>query len=91
MPIPNLTAADVVRLIPEATNLTVLDRGGQKIVFTGSIQGQVYALKFMSPNPSNPADKSALDDVTARVQREVETMQQCATPHLVRMGRLANH
>lgn len=42
----------------------------------------------MSPNtsPTVGSDSETLDDVTARAQREVETMQQCSTPHLVRMG-----
>lgn len=42
----------------------------------------------MEPNPSQVAGQNSefLDDVTSRAQREVETMQQCSTPHLVGMG-----
>ena len=85
---PKLTIKEVRRLIPQASEVQELDRGGQKIVFLGIIEGQKYALKFMSPNPTQDIDQSNehLDDVTARAQREVETMQQCSTPNLVRMG-----
>jgi len=42
----------------------------------------------MAPNPTHAGDQNreSLDDVTSRAQREVETMQQCSTPYLVRMG-----
>jgi len=85
---PELTIKQVEKLIPQASNIQYLDCCGQKVVFTGIIEGRKYALKFMSPNPSQAVDPSneLLDDVTARAQREVETMQQCSTPHLVRMG-----
>lgn len=88
MAIPNLTVSQVQTIVPEAENIQELDRGGQKVVFTGLISGRKYALKFMTSNPSQVSglDGESLDDVTARAQREVETMQQCSTPHLVRMG-----
>lgn len=88
MALPELTIQQVQNLIPHASNINELDRGGQKVVFSGIIDGRKYALKFMSPNPSSAIDSSNefSDDVTARAQREVETMQQCSTPHLVRMG-----
>ena len=84
---PILTIDQVCRLIPQASDVQVLDRGGQKIVFTGIINNEKYALKFMSPNPQDTGPNSEqIDDVTARARREVETMQQCSTPHLVNMG-----
>lgn len=85
---PQLTIQQIERFIPQISNIQELDRGGQKIVFTGIINGRKYALKFMSPNPSQISGQNSefLDDVTSRAQREVETMQQCSTPHLVRMG-----
>jgi serine/threonine protein kinase len=85
---PKLTIQQVESLIPQASDIQELDQGGQKVVFTGIIDGQKYALKFMSPNPSQDIglNTEILDDVTARARREVETMQQCSTPHLVRVG-----
>lgn len=88
MAVPKITDEQVKILIPQASEVKELDKGGQKIVFTGIIEGQIYALKFMSQDAS-PKDGHNLelpDDVTARAQREVETMQQCSSPHLVRMG-----
>ncbi len=51
-------------------------------------------LKFLRPNPKPLADQDAdvsaqpvsLDDVTARTRREVATMKQCDSPHLVKIG-----
>lgn len=85
---PELTIEQVQRIVPQASDILELDRGGQKIVFTGLIDGEKYALKFMEPNPTQVSMRNSefLDDVTSRAQREVETMQQCATPHLVGMG-----
>ena len=88
MAIPQLTIEQVQAVIPSASDIQEVDRGGQKIVFSGIIDGEKYALKFMAPNPSRLAGQisESLDDVTSRAQREVETMQQCSTPHLVGMG-----
>lgn len=88
MAIPQLTVEQVKTVVTSATDIQEVDRGGQKIVFSGIIDGQKYALKFMAPNPSQVGGQNSefLDDVTSRAQREVETMQQCSTPHLVGMG-----
>lgn len=85
---PNLVSQQVQSIVPNASDIQLLDQCGQKIVFSAFIDGQKYALKFLSPNPSRITDASVefLDDVTARAKREVETMQQCSTPHMVRMG-----
>ena len=88
MAVPQLTTEQVHIVIPSASDIQEVDRGGQKIVFSAIIDGRKYALKFMAPNPSQVNNQSSetLDDVTSRAQREVETMQQCSTPHLVGMG-----
>ncbi|MDP8239660.1 MAG: serine/threonine-protein kinase [Candidatus Hatepunaea meridiana] len=88
MAVPDLTPEQVQSIIPAASSIELLDRGGQKIVFTGIINNQKYALKFMSPNPLqiNASVAGFFDDVTARAQREVETMRQCDCPNLVKMG-----
>ena len=85
---PELTIEEVQRIVPTASDVEFLDGGGQKDVFTAILNRQKYALKFMSPRPpqAQEADNELQDDVTARAQREVETMQQCSTPHLVRIG-----
>jgi serine/threonine-protein kinase len=95
MPFPNLTAEQVQRAVPDATGIAFLDRGGQKVVFSCSINGKPYALKILQPHlrPLAPqqsgdltADAISIDDVTARAQREVATMKECDTPYLVKIG-----
>jgi serine/threonine-protein kinase len=88
MAIPQLTIKQVQAVIPSAADIQEVDSGGQKIVFSGIIDGRKYALKFMAPNPSQIGGQNSesLDDVTSRAQREVETMQQCSTPYLVCVG-----
>lgn len=88
MPRPNVTPEQVQEIVTEASNIQLYDQGGQKLVFTGFINGQKYALKFLRPRIEEVTGsrEEFLDDVTARAQREVETMQQCSNPHLVRMG-----
>ncbi len=88
MSIPQLTIEQVKAVIPTATDVQEVDSGGQKIVYSGFIDGQKYAFKFMTPNLSQASRQNSefLDDVTSRAQREVETMRQCSTPYLVRMG-----
>lgn len=85
---PNITVEQVAQIIPEMSGIKVLDQGGQKIVFSGNIEGTRYTVKFLKPNPSDARNASIefLDEVTARVRREVETIEQCKTPHLVKMG-----
>lgn len=94
MAFPHLSNAEVQQAVPEAANVRYLDKGGQKVVFACTIGGQPYALKFLRPNPRPLADQEAdvsghsisLDDVTARARREVATMKQCDSPHLVKIG-----
>jgi eukaryotic-like serine/threonine-protein kinase len=95
MPFPSLTPQEVQRAVPDAANIQFLARGGQKVVFTCTIGGDRYALKILQPRlrplgqpPTGDADAEslALDDVTARAQREVATMKECDTPHLVKIG-----
>lgn len=95
MPFPNLTAQQVQQAVPDAANIVYLDKGGQKVVFSSTINGGPYALKILQPNPrplmqeqngDASADPISIDDVTARAQREVATMKECDSPHLVKIG-----
>ncbi len=94
MPFPQLTGAEVQQAVPNAADVRYVDKGGQKVVFACTIGGQPYVLKFLRPNPRPIADHDAdvsgqpvsLDDVTARARREVATMKQCNSPHLVKIG-----
>jgi len=90
--LPNLTPEQVSDLLPEATDIEVIGRGGQKLVFKGTIDGQVYALKF-ARMPQLPEEAEEFDpegiqmsDVEVRAQREVETMYECTSRHMVKLG-----
>lgn len=95
MPFPNLTDQAVQQAVPEATNVAYLAKGGQKVVYSCAIAGRPYVLKILRPHlhllapqqgGSVVGDPISLDDVTARAQREVATMRECDTPHLVKIG-----
>lgn len=94
MPFPQLTEDEIKAAVPEASDVKYLDKGGQKVVFSCTLRGQPYVLKFLRPNPRPLADQDpdasvqqvSLDDVTARARREVATMKQCDSPYLVKIG-----
>jgi serine/threonine protein kinase len=95
MPFPNLTPDEVMHAIPEAAAVQFLARGGQKVVFSCTIENHAYALKILQPSlrrlslsgAGDPnIDPLSLDEVTARAQREVATMKECNSPYLVKIG-----
>lgn len=87
--LPNLTPEQVAQLIPGASHIERVGAGGQKVVFKGVIDGEQYALKFAKV-PVLPEDleneEFPMNDVAVRAQREVETMRDCASEHMVRLG-----
>jgi serine/threonine protein kinase len=87
---PNLTVQQVATAFPDIHNIQYRETGGQKIVFTGQINGDIYALKIISPSPDPGVASVAesTDDTIARAIREVETMRQCNCPHMVDIGPL---
>lgn len=87
--LPNLTPEQVARLIPQASDIEPVDAGGQKVVFKGTIAGQQYALKFAKVpelRDDVESEEFPMSDVAVRAQREVETMRDCASPHMVKLG-----
>ena len=91
MAIPSLTKIDVSSLIPSASTIGEPNRGGQKIVFPCTIGGMKYVAKFMLAESSYTGQETAegidlADEATARASREVETMRQCSTQFLVKLG-----
>jgi serine/threonine protein kinase len=86
--LPSLTPAQVAVLVPQGSGIEHLSSGGQKLVFRGTIGGTVYALKF-AKLPASPVDdlnEFASSDVAIRAKREVETMRECTSPHVVKIG-----
>ncbi len=87
--LPTLTLEQIAELIPEACGIESLDKGGQKVVFRGTIGKTQYALKFAKV-PILPDDLENEDfpmsDVAARAQREVEIMRDCKSRYMVKLG-----
>lgn len=94
MALPNLTSDDVGQLLPQVSDIGRVKNGGQKLVFPCTIDGERYAVKFMlvdTAAQSEAEDDSTvtsdvMDAVTARANREVETMLECDTPYVVKVG-----
>lgn len=87
--LPNVTPEQVAQLIPQVSDIESVGAGGQKVVFKGTIGGEQYALKFAKV-PELPDDLESeefpMSDVAVRAQREVETMRDCASAHMVKLG-----
>lgn len=87
--LPSITHAQVASLIPEAADIQPVGRGGQKLVFRCTIDSAPYALKFAKV-PELPEEMETEDfpmsDVAARARREVETMRDCRSAHMVKLG-----
>ncbi len=92
--VPNLTPQQVEAAIAEVSNVQLVGAGGQKQVFRGDIAGAKYAVKFAkTPEELDDFfsdDEQSEDDtdpeVIVRARREVETMRDCDSPHMVKLG-----
>ena len=89
--IPNLTASQVDAAIASVSESGEIGRGGQKIVFKCKIAGQSYAIKFIScpeelENHSGEEDEDDFEpEVITRAKREIETMRDCSSEHMVKL------
>lgn len=86
--LPNLTPEQVASLVPNASLIMRESSGGQKVVFRATVDGVEYALKFAKVPASEFDDTEdfAASDISIRARREVETMRDCASPYLVKLG-----
>lgn len=93
---PSLTQEQVLELVPSATDVdTPFTTGAFKQVFPCQIDGSMYVMKFLLANPfyqDRPADvtpeqvENVERENIARVRREVEILEKCTTPFLVKLG-----
>lgn len=94
MAVPNIDESDVSAILPELGNIQYLTQGGQKIVFSCEVEGKPYVIKFLLiETRTQEVDQGvvemtmpAIDAVTARAQREVDTMANIDVPTLVKLG-----
>ncbi|MDR4509755.1 MAG: serine/threonine protein kinase [Candidatus Brocadiaceae bacterium] len=76
---------DVISVKPEIDSLQYIDKGGFKVVFKGDISGKEEAIKLIYL-PSGDEEFEKRTEITARVKREFDALQQCKTDHLVKLG-----
>lgn len=94
MVVPNINESDVSSILPQLGNIRYLAQGGQKIVFSCEIEEKPYVIKFLlletKTQGTNQGEAEmtmpAIDAVTARAQREVDTMANIDAPTLVKLG-----
>lgn len=72
------------------TNLSEVATGGFKVVYRCEISGHAEALKLIEiPNDPEAEDKEAFrNEMFGRTKREIEALQNCAIPELVKLGAL---
>jgi serine/threonine protein kinase len=84
--IPKLDVADVAEALPDLQNITLVDGGGQKLVFRATCNGQSYAFKFALLPSDVENDDLEHTEITQRASREVEIMRACTSPFMVKLG-----
>jgi serine/threonine-protein kinase len=83
------TISDIKAIKPEIDSLKYVDSGGFKAVFVGNIKGNPEAIKLIYIPSDNSGDEEMSrhrDEIVARVKREFETLGQCRTDRLVKLG-----
>ncbi|MCE9553888.1 MAG: serine/threonine protein kinase [Planctomycetes bacterium] len=83
-----MTPEQIARLVPQARATEQVGSGGQKLVFRTTIDDQQYALKFAKVPTSEFAEVEdfSATDIALRAKREVETMRDCDSPYVVKLG-----
>lgn len=72
------------------SNLSEVATGGFKVVYRCEISGHAEALKLIEiPNSPDPDDREAFrNEMFGRTKREIEALERCAVPELVKLGAL---
>jgi len=84
---PSLNPADVAKLVPAASEISPAGAGGQKQVFRAKIDGRWFAVKLARAGDGHEDVQEVLAGETmARAKREVETMHECDSPYMVKLG-----
>lgn len=93
MALPNLSDEDVSNLFPEADEVSVPFRGGQKLVFPCRIGRESFALKVMLSEGAaddeageEAAGTPPTDEVYERAKREVSILENCDCDNLPKLG-----
>lgn len=84
--LPNVSAEQVKELLPSAESVEAIDRGGQKLVFRARIDGSDWAIKVAKVPTEKEADEEPVDVISSRAKREVETLRDCKSSYMVKLG-----
>ena len=92
MALPQLTATDVEKIVPNCKVIGYSLGGGQKIVFPCCVNGSQCAIKFILlgelKDDLDGDVQSKIDTIRARVEREITIMRTIHSPSIVKMGNL---
>jgi serine/threonine protein kinase len=72
----------------EVENLSFLAQGGFKAVYKGTVQGRTEAIKVVFIPPADIDSEEERSEIIGRVRREIEALNKCLSPHIVRLGSL---
>jgi len=90
--LPNLTAEQIEHALANVSDVKYVAQGGQKVVWSGVVDGTTYAIKFASTpeefirEEGEDTEVEADPEAIVRANREVETMRDCASPYMVKLG-----
>lgn len=90
--LPTITAQQVRVALGAVSDVVEIGRGGQKVVFRCRLNEATYAIKFiLCPEPldwnDSEEDATVFDsEVIIRAKREIETMRDCSSEHMVKLG-----
>ncbi len=88
MPVITQPDFDLVKAtLPDINDLKYLTKGGFKLVYTGTVEKQFQAIKFIYI-PEDPNDPEVKEENLRRAKREVEILQKIKTKFLVKTGNL---
>lgn len=73
--------------IEGASDLHFVNEGGYKAVYKAIIDGNIEALKVVFIPPDN-GQQEANNEIFLRVKREIESLEKCECPYLVKLGKL---
>jgi serine/threonine protein kinase len=85
--LPNLNPGQVAQLVSSASQIKEIGSGGQKRVFQAVIENKPYAIKVAKVGAVvDDGNDLATTEIGIRARREVETMRDCTSPHMVKLG-----
>lgn len=87
---PKLLPADLEALFPEFSNIAEIGSGGFKTVYRAEYGGKCEVIKVIAiplTDGSNDQERYR-DECLQRVRREVNILNQCTTPYMVKLGTL---